>query len=162
LFQAAASIRSDELAHAVLEPLLRQQFLNPPPAIVVSEDEVAGAEDQTEADAAAGQVDTPSALPTAQRALVAWTLGEVLVRLDRLNEAIPYMRLAYQLEKAPARRKLINSKITDVGARLHRQQLNAARQPILHEALEQDRLVRPRLLARAPSVKPLPKGGGRQ
>ena len=113
LFQAAASIRSDELARAVLEPLLRQQFLNPPPAVVVSEDEVAGAEDQAEADAAAGQVDTPSALPTAQRAQVAWTLSEVLVRLDRLNEAIPYMRLAYQLEKAPARRKLINSKITE-------------------------------------------------
>ena len=105
---------------------------------------------------------TPSALPTAQRAQVAWTLSEVLVRLDRLNEAIPYIRLAYQLEKAPARRKLINSKITDVGARLRRQQLNAARQPILHQALEQDRLVRPRLLGRATSVKPSPKGGGRQ
>ena len=52
-------------------------------------------------------------------------------------------------KKAPARREQIGRTITDVRARLRRQQLNAARQPILHEALEQDRLVHPRLLARA-------------
>ena len=50
--------------------------------------------------------------------------------------------------------------ITDVSARLRRQRLNAARQPILHEALEQDRLVRPRIVARlARPVKTPVKGG---
>ncbi len=72
-----------------------------------------------------------------------------MVRLDRLDEAMRYLQVARKLEKAPARRKEISSTITDVSARLRRQQLNAARQPILHEALEQDRLVRPRLLARS-------------
>jgi hypothetical protein len=32
---------------------------------------------------------------------------------------------------------------------LRRQQLNATRQPILHAELEQDRVVRPRLVARS-------------
>jgi hypothetical protein len=99
-----------------------------------------------------------------QQAQVAGQLGEVLVRLDRLNEALPYMRLAYKLEKAPDRRKQIASRITIVRAQVRRQQLNAARQPILHEALEQDRLVRPRLLARSvpPAKSAPPKGGVRQ
>jgi hypothetical protein len=43
---------------------------------------------------------------------------------------------------------------------LRRQQLNAARQPILHAELEQDRLVRPRLAAHAtPSAKPAATSG---
>jgi hypothetical protein len=51
----------------------------------------------------------------------------------------------------------------DVRARLRRQQLNAARQPILHEALEQDRLVRPRLLAHAaPPAKAASQKGVKQ
>ena len=82
------------------------------------------------------------------------TLGEVMIRLNRLDEALRYLRVAQKLETAPAAGKEISSAITEVNARLRRQRLNAARQPILHEALEQDRLVRPRLLARsAPPVK---------
>jgi hypothetical protein len=62
------------------------------------------------------------------------------------------------LEKVPARRKEITVQITNVRAQLRRERLNLARQPILHEALEQDRLVRPRLLARtAATVKPSTK-----
>ena len=76
-----------------------------------------------------------------------------MIRLNRLDEALRYLQVARQLEKAPARRKEIGNMITEVSARLRRQRLNAARQPILHEALEQDRLVRPRIVARwrAPS-----------
>ena len=111
-----------------------------------------------------GELNAPLKIPIAQQAQVAGQLGEVLVRLDRLNEALPYMRLAYKLEKAPDRRKQIASRITSVGAQVRRQQLNAARQPILHEALEQDRLVRPRLLARSmpPAKAAPPKGGVKQ
>jgi hypothetical protein len=98
-------------------------------------------------------------LTASQQAQLAWTLGEVMVHLDRLNEGMPYLQLARKLEKTPGRRKEISSRIDDVRARLRRQQVNAARQPILHEALEQDRVVRPRLLARAaPPGKAAAKG----
>ncbi len=107
-----------------------------------------------------GQPDNPFKLPIGQQARVAKALGEVMIRLNRLDEALRYLRVAQKLETAPAARKEISGAITEVNARLQRQRLNAARQPILHEALEQDRLVRPRLLARsAPPVKPPAKGG---
>ena len=101
-----------------------------------------------------GQLDRPFKLPVAQQAQVATTLGELMIRLNRLDEALRYLQVARKLETAPAAGKEISSAITEVNARLRRQRLNAARQPILHEALEQDRLVRPRSLARsAPPVK---------
>ena len=110
-----------------------------------------------------GQMDDPFKLPIAQQAQVATTLSELMIRLDHLEEALRYLRVARQLEKAPARRKEISSMITDVSNRLRRQRLNAARQPILHEALEQDRLVRPRLVARlVRPVKTPVKGGTSQ
>ena len=86
-----------------------------------------------------------------------------MIRLNRLDDALRYLRVAQKLETGPALRNKISSTITDVSTRLRRQQLNAARQPILHEALEQDRLVRPRLLARvAPPAKALIKGGTKE
>jgi hypothetical protein len=152
LFQAAAVMRSDEFARSVMDPLVKQQVLSHPAA--VRETEIFDSETELFTDAT-GELNAALRIPIAQQAQVAWLLGEVLVRLDRPNEAMLYMRLAYKLEKAPDRRKQIGSTITSVRAQVRRQQLNAGRQPILHEALEQDRLVRPRLLAR---TAPLPKG----
>jgi len=50
--------------------------------------------------------------------------------------------------------------IAGLKTRLRRQQLNATRQPILHAELEQDRVVRPRLVARsAPPARANAKAG---
>ena len=107
--------------------------------------------------------DSPFKLPVAQQVQVAKTLGDLMIRLNRLDDALRYLLVAQKLETAPAPRKEIGSTITEVNARLRRQRLNAARQPILHEALEQDRLVRPRLLARsAPPVKAPMNGGTKE
>jgi hypothetical protein len=52
--------------------------------------------------------------------------------------------------------------LQDVRARLRRQHTNAARQPILHAELEQDRLVRPHLVAQAAApAKTVAKPGGK-
>ena len=149
LFLAAASMQSDEFARGVIEPLLRQQFLSRVRPVAVEEDQII----TSETDAAANE-DAPGSLPAAfklapaQQSQVAWTLAQVLIRLDRLNEALPYLQIAHKLENAPTRRQQIGAKIAEVRFQLRRLRLNEARQPILHEALEQDRLVRPRLLAR--------------
>jgi tetratricopeptide (TPR) repeat protein len=166
LFRAAASVRSDELALGAIQPLLHQQFFSPPTAPVLDDEEITGPLlDQPGSEDEAGDQDVPIGgtsaikLTASQQAQLAWTLGEVMVHLDRLNEGMPYLQLARKLEKTPGRRKEISSRIDDVRARLRRQQVNAARQPILHEALEQDRVVRPRLLARAaPPGKAAAKG----
>jgi hypothetical protein len=60
------------------------------------------------------------------------------------------LQVAAKLEKTPAQQKQIAGEIAETSARLRRDRTNLARQPILHEALEQDRLVRPRLLEARP------------
>ena len=92
---------------------------------------------------------TRTKLAPSQQAQISRTVGEVMDRLNRLNQALPYLQFAQKLEKAPTRQKEIGVEIASVKTRLRRQQLNATRQPILHAELEQDRLVRPRLVARS-------------
>jgi hypothetical protein len=84
-----------------------------------------------------------------------------MLRLDRLDEAASYLQIAHKLEKSPAELKGISSQLLDVRARLRSQRTNAARMPILHTELEQDRLVRPRLVAQAaaPAKWPAKPGG---
>jgi len=161
LFLTAAGMHSDEFARGVIEPLLRQQFFSSVSPLVGRDGEIA-AETNSDGDDenGSGQAEGPFKLAIIQQAQIVRSLGELMIRLDRLDESLRYLRIARKLEKVPARRKEISSTIAEVSARLRRQRLNAARQPILHEALEQDRLVRPRLLARsAPPAKETVKGG---
>ncbi|MGH9552089.1 MAG: tetratricopeptide repeat protein, partial [Terriglobales bacterium] len=164
LFQAAAGMHSDEFARGVIAPLLRSQFLSSIPRPVSGREEMMMEADRDAADQnPPSRMNDPFRLPTPQQAQVATTLGELMIRLNRMDEALRYLQVARQLEKTPARRKEIDGMITEVSARLRRQRLNSARQPILHEALEQDRLVRPKVLARAArSVKTPVKGATRQ
>jgi hypothetical protein len=87
-------------------------------------------------------------------------VAHALVRLRRWNEALPYLQLAQKLEKVPARRKEITGKLAEVRTVLRRERLNLARQPILHQELEQDRVVRPRLVTRAPTPAKTSATGG--
>jgi hypothetical protein len=68
------------------------------------------------------------------------------------------------LEQSSAARKMLERKIASLKSELRIQTLNAARQPILHEALEQDRIVRPKLVARtaADRESATAKGGTQQ
>jgi hypothetical protein len=72
----------------------------------------------------------------------------------------PYLLFAREIETVPARRSELDSKITDARNGLRLQQLNLARQPIIHDALEQDRAVRPRLTAATLPLAPAGEQGG--
>jgi len=88
-------------------------------------------------------------------------IGDTMSRLNRLAEAVSYYETARQLENSPPIRKTLLRKIADAKAALRIERQNAARQPLLHEALEQDRVVRPQLLARVtPASKAAPAKGG--
>jgi hypothetical protein len=82
-------------------------------------------------------------LPPTQQAQIAQAVGLTLARLNRLGEALAYMQVALNLEKMQPRRKEIAAELADIRVQLRRQQLNAARQPILHADLEQARAVVP-------------------
>jgi hypothetical protein len=162
LFHAAVSLHSDEFALASLGQILRDQRIRQ----VVSGDSGNEAEMLSSEEDAREQETSPVyasvTLQAAQQAQLAQSVGIVLLRLHQFPEALACFRTARQFEKNPDRRKELGAEISDVRALLRRQQRNAARQPILHADLEQDRLVRPRLVARsAPPVKPAAKPGER-
>ena len=160
LFRAAVSIPQDEFALASVEQLLRAQVLRQVPANYSREEEIIRAREEEPEVEENLQIQRSATLQPSQQAQIAHEVALALIRLERLDEAVPYLQVAQKLEKDAAESKRIASELLDVKARLRRQRLNTARQPILHAELEQDRLVRPRLLARAPSPpKPSPKPG---
>jgi hypothetical protein len=158
IFHAAAGLNQNEYALAAIEQLLRQQHLLRVPARQSNEEEeiVSDGGAEPEGDSGEDNSSTPATPATRisqlQQAQVGRAVGEVMIKLNRFNEALPYLQLAQKLEKATPRLKEIRVEIADVKARLRREQQNAARQPILHAELEQDRVVRPRLVARATPI----------
>jgi predicted Zn-dependent protease len=159
-FYAAAALNQNEHALAIIEQLLRQQRLLRAPARETNEEEEIISADEAQSDVGSDEAEPSrpeiavAKLSPADQAQLSRSVGEVLTQLDRLDEALPYLQLAQRLEKAPARAKEIRSEIAAARAILRRQHLNAARQPVLHADLEQDRMVRPRLVAQAtPAAK---------
>jgi hypothetical protein len=149
----AAGQHSDEFALASIEKLLRDQLLLLPTRTAGNEEEEILSAEEIGTEADEEESSTPEFIRTklsrSQQAQISRSVGEVMDRLNRLNQALPYLQLAQKLEKAPARQKQIGAEIASVKARLRRKQLNSRRQPILHAELEQDRVVRPRLVARS-------------
>jgi hypothetical protein len=155
LFRAALGTQQYQLAQSALAPLLRGGFLRRSSRA----QETGGDEENTPDESADSQgFDTPrnvsppdtlGKIPQAEQAAIAADLATVFVQLRRLNDAERYLQLAVRLESAPARRTALRRQLADVRAILKRQAGNAARRPLIHDALEQDRTVRPQLIAQA-------------
>ena len=159
LFQAAAAAQSNEYALGVMEPLFQTQFLRtymPEGGAVGAEEEqiISSGDEEDASEESSAPANVSAKLSRAQQAQVAQMIGDTMIRLNRLADAVSYYQTARQLGSAPSVRKTLYRKIADAKASLRIQQQNAARQPILHEPLEQDRVVRPQLIA---PVTPSPK-----
>ena len=162
-FKAAESIHSDELALLSIEPLLRELLVQRTSRDEGSEEEIVSSGDtDTESEEASPQAYAATKLSPAEQAEISLAVANAQVRLHRWNEALPYLQLAQKLEKAPARRKEISGKLAEVRTVLRRERLNLARQPVLHQELEQDRVVRPRLVARAATTAKANATGGQR
>jgi len=166
LFQAAAAANSNEYAIGVLEPLFQTQFLRNDVAEAGSEEGqiISSGDEQEESDDEANAAATAAVkLSRAQQAEVTQMIGDAMSRLGRFSDALSYYQAARRIETSPAIRKTLLRKIADTRGVLRIQHQNAARQPLLHEALEQDRVIRPRLVARvAPAPKAAAAKGGVQ
>ena len=160
-FRAAISIPEDERALASIEQMLQRRVLGQIARRNTGEEETVGGEESSEE----GGVESPptTAQQSSQQAQLAFEVGLAMIRLERLDEAASYLQIAQRLQKSPDERKRVTAQLQEVRARLRRQNANAARQPILHAELEQDRLVRPRLVAKAatPAKPAAPKAGGK-
>ncbi len=153
LFEAAAGARSDKYAVGILEPLFSTQFLrnyvtqtgndNDEERIASSDKD--GQESANESNVSGS---AEALLTRTRKAHVSQVIGDTMVRLGRTVDALSYYQNARSFETSAAVRKTLAVKIANTKSILKIQQENAARQPILHEALEQDRVVRPRAVAR--------------
>jgi hypothetical protein len=163
LFKAAESIHSDKIALLAIEPFLRELLLRRASRDESNEEEIVSSGDM-ESDAgdeeASAQTYAAAKLSPAEQAQVSLAVANAMVRLQRWSEALPYLQFAQKLEKAPAQRKEITGKLAEVRSVLRRERLNLARQPILHQDLEQDRVVRPRLVARSGTTAVASATGG--
>src|SRR5271157_721569 len=162
LFEAARSVESNEYALGVLEPMFQFLRIYAPEAANEEEQIISSGEEEEEsAEESNASATAAVKLSRAQQAQVAQMVGDTMSRLNRLADALSYYQTARQLENSPAIRKTLLRKIADVKAALRIERQNVARQPLLHEALEQDRVVRPQLLARVtPASKAAPAKGG--
>ena len=165
LFQAAAALRSDEYALGIMQPLFQSQFLHKPESETANEEEqIISSFDEDADDDSNAPTTAAIKLARSEQAQISHMIGDAMLRLNRLPEAVSYYETARSFETAPAVRKTLLRKLSDARAALRVQQRNASRQPLLHEALEQDRAVRPRLLARVTPASRVPttKGGVKQ
>ncbi len=161
-FRAAISIPADELALSSIEQLLQRKLLGRVAPGNYNDAETISADEET--DAGQGELQSPAnlALPISQQSQLAREIALAMTRLERLDEATSYLKIAQKLEKSAAERTRITSQLLELKTRLRRQRTNAARQPILHAELEQDRLVRPRLVARTETQAKEPAKAGRK
>jgi tetratricopeptide (TPR) repeat protein len=150
LFQAAASLQEDPFSLAAISPLLNLRYPR----------STAAGYRFDENQGVPSNVNIPAGVSARQWPLITASIGDAMTRLDHLSEALPYFETALKLERVAPRRTQLIGKITAVQSRLRREEANQARAPILHEALEQQRLVRPRLVAQ--DVTPAAQTGGQR
>ena len=157
LFESAIRIKSDEYALGAIRPVLDAN------GQVGDRSQSAFNEHQPEGDDN-GDETLPPLNGTASsgspvRARLEDSVGELLVRLGQARDAVAHFQTARRLAVSSTERARLRRRIERIQAWLRVQSQNASRQPILHEALEQDRIVRPKLPVGSLSMSPQAKGG---
>jgi tetratricopeptide (TPR) repeat protein len=167
LFLTLISLNREQLAISTLQPLLQDGFLRrarraPPETEYERAENPAESEDDV-APLSRRQAQELEKIPVAQRASLAFAVGRAYAKLNELNTALTYLSLASKLEVSKATRAEIDRQISSIRATIRREAANARRAPMFHPQLEQDHVVRPRLVAEAkapPKTVAQPKKGG--
>lgn len=150
LFEAARQMKSYRYALGILNPLMQTQFLRNYGSEPVNEEEdiVSLGEAEQSGEDASYRVAADTQMPKPEQARIAQLIGDTMSQVGRIDDALSYYQTARSLETSPALRKALNRKIADARRVRRIQRDNLARQPLLHEALDQDRMVRPKLALR--------------
>lgn len=150
LFEAAIQTGSDGYALGIIEPFLQTQFLrNPSVESSDEEEQISSSEDERDSAHNSNFFDLAGAqFSQIEQAHLAQMIADAMSRQGRLGDALSYYQTARAIETSPSLRKMLADKIAETKSTLSIERENASRQPLLHEALEQDRVVHPRLLAR--------------
>jgi tetratricopeptide (TPR) repeat protein len=173
LFYAFAALKQDQLALSDIEPLLRVGYLMGLSRHVSrSYDQDAASEDSEagELDDAAGRVPASSErneAPPGDRAVLAIAVAKSYANLGALETSLRYYRMALNGKISDTTRAEVTRSINEVRGAIRRNANNARRMPVIHKEIDQDHLVRPRLVAVQNASPPAkadgnPKEGGAQ
>jgi cellulose synthase operon protein C len=161
LFFAAVEKQEYALALGVIEPLLRNGLFAPNDNMGQADTEESTVDeggsgddltanengDQSADSEESGEAPGVRAISQAMRARIAADLALVEEYLGQITKAIRYSEIEEKLEASDIRRKKIHARVVRLQAEVARQAANEARRVVIHSALEQDRVVRPRLAA---------------
>jgi hypothetical protein len=160
LFQAAIAPNQNELALSAVTPLVdRSIMISPSP----ESPENAGAPQENEPGIDKYLVNiflTSQELSTSQKSLIAAQMAGALEMLDRLEEAARLWKVTWSLATDDALRSQANQRREQIEAQLKLEKADQARRPVITEHLEQQGLVRPRLLGRSAPTAGAGTGGG--
>jgi hypothetical protein len=160
LFQAAAAANQNELALSALTPLIDQSILiSPPPP---SPDSEAASEENEPPgrNYLANSFLSGQKLGARQKLVIATQMADALQKLDRLEEAARLWKIAWWLATDDSQRSQASQRREQIEAQLKLEQADRERRPVITDHLEQQGLVRPRLLGRSRPSASAGAGGG--
>ena len=163
LFEAANDPKSLNYGLGILEPLFQTRYFRPDPSEAGLEEEQivsAGDDEDESSDESYVLGEGEAQLSRAQRARISQLIADRMARLGQFTDALSFYQSSRSLDTSATTRKVLNRKIEETKLLLRIQRQNASRQPLLHEALEQDRVVHPRLVAHASSAPSSASKGG--
>jgi hypothetical protein len=85
-------------------------------------------------------------VPSSEKAAVASGVGVAFERIGDLPHALEYLVIAYKLETVPEQKTQTAHKLEEIRGMIRRNNENVTRQPFIHNEVEQDHLVRPKLV----------------
>jgi hypothetical protein len=93
-------------------------------------------------------------LPRAERAVILEGTARSYRQIGELEPALSNLRQALPLERDAGRRKSVSADIAELCREIARRSTNAQRAPTIHETLDQNHPVRPRLQASVERKQP--------
>jgi hypothetical protein len=158
LFQAAIAANQNELALSALAPLVDPGITTSPES---PENESASEEtDQSNRSFVDLEFLSKQHLDFSQKSLLAAQMAGALQKLDRLEEAARLWKVAWALATEDSLRSQANQRRGKIETQLKLEKADQARRPVITEHLEQQGLVRPRLLGRNAPTAGAGAGGG--
>jgi tetratricopeptide (TPR) repeat protein len=161
LFYALAATGQNRLAIADIEPLIRNGYLvNSFMRRSRSYDQNAEPEDSatasTDDESLAGNA--RDEVPPADRVALAIALAKSYAELGALETSLGYYRDALSGTVSPTQRADVNKQIANLRAAIRREANNIQRMPVIHKEIDQEHLVRPRLVAMQKAPPPAKSG----
>ena len=161
LFQAAVAADQNELALSALTPLIDQSIMRGPPPetpeneAASEETEQPGRNDYLRTAFLSGQE-----LDASQKSVIAAQMAGAFQKLDQLDEAEALWKVASLLAADASLRSQASQRMEQIETQLKIEQADRERRPVITDHLEQEELVRPRLLGRKGTSASAGVGGG--